>query len=298
MSEPRQVVPGATYFISRRTILRHHLLRPDSVIGSLVVFTLAVCASSCNVLVHGYCVMSTHVHLVVTDVDGNIPEFLARFHRLVAMATKVVRNWPGCVWDHMSTSLVRLETREAVIDKLAYVIANPVAAGLVRYAEDWPGAKSRVSELGGGAQRARRPTVWFDPTSWPDAATLELVPPPDVVPEEVDAWRAAVADAVADHERRARVEVAERGRAWLGCKRLERMSPYARATSPEPARERSPTFAVGGVPGAYVKAVQALRAFRAAYHAALRRWRQGVRDVVFPLGTWWMARVHGVVVQT
>src|SRR6185295_147507 len=130
----------------------------------------AVASARFGVIVHGYVTMSTHVHLVVTDVEGRLPSFVAMFHRLVAMATKVLRKWDGAVWDAAQTSYVRLETREAVLDKLAYVIANPVADGLVRTANEWPGAKSCVGELGTGVQRAARPDAWLDTEEWSDYA--------------------------------------------------------------------------------------------------------------------------------
>jgi hypothetical protein len=38
-----------------------------------------------------------------------------------------------------------------------------------------------------------------------------------------------------------------------------------------------------------------LRAFRKAYHAAIKAWCHGLRDVDFPAGTWFM-RWHGAVI--
>jgi hypothetical protein len=258
---------------------------------------LAVATSRFGVEVHAYCSMSTHVHMVVTDTRGLVPLFLAQFHRIVALATKVMRRWGGSVWDSEQTSLVLLETPQALIDKAAYVMANPVAAGLVRYASDWTGAKSYADEMGSGRQFATRPGVWFSRRkgAWPERAELQLVAPKGFDPTE---WRAAVADAVVEHEQRARAELASSGRSFVGLKRLEAVSPYARATSLEVSGGRNPTFAVGKVRGAYRRAAAAVRAFREAYHEALRRWREGVRDVVFPIGTWWMARVHSVLVAT
>jgi hypothetical protein len=83
------------------------------------------------------CRRRTHLHLVVTDEQGVLPSF----HRIVALGTKVLRAWEGPVWDHEPTSVVRLTTREAVVQKIAYTLANPVAAGLIRHASEWPGAK-------------------------------------------------------------------------------------------------------------------------------------------------------------
>ncbi len=66
-------------------------------------------------------------------------------------------------------------------------------------------------------------------------------------------------------------------------------SPYDRATSFEPIRARNPHFAVGeGNRKEFFEAVVDLRAFREAYREAIDQWKKGVRDVLFPEGTWWM----------
>jgi len=62
--------------------------------------------------------------------------FLRRLHRLVSLGTKVLRKWEGPTWAPEEASLVRLLTEQAIIEKLAYVMANPVKAGLVRHARD------------------------------------------------------------------------------------------------------------------------------------------------------------------
>ena len=131
MTQPRLVVPGDTLMITRRTLRRHHLFRPDSAIRQLYLYTLALCARRFGILVHAVTLMSTHEHLIVTDPQGRYPDFLRRLHRLVSLGTKVLRKWEGPTWDHEPSSVVRLLTEQAVIEKLAYVMANPVKAGLV-----------------------------------------------------------------------------------------------------------------------------------------------------------------------
>ena len=301
MPSPRQILPGSTYLVTRRTLRRHFLLRPDPELRAIVVYMLAVSGRRHGIVVHGFCVLSTHIHLVVSDPQGELPRFLEYFHRLLALATKVLRRWEGAVWDHEQTSLVRLETSEAIVDKLGYVLANPVTAGLVRYARDWPGAKSHPDDLGGGRMRAARPRVYLSQEGrkrWPAFADLELGLPSDVEPDAAEVWRAAVKRSVAAHESRARTELARQGRRFSGADRATSVSPYDRATSDEPTRKRNPTFAVSSVPGAFSAAVVALRAFRAAYRVALTRWRAGFRDVVFPIGTWWMRKAHSAIVAT
>jgi len=300
MSRPRPVIAGSTVLVTRRTLRRHFLLRPDSDVRQLFVYALAVSAARYGMLVHAFDVMSTHYHLVATDTRGELPEFHAFFHRLVALGLKVLRKWEGTAWDDAQTSVVQLKTPEAIVNAIAYTLANPVAAGLVRHAREWPGAKSRVADLAGGRMRAARPGYYFDAEneSWPDYAEVELTLPPSVRAEDADAWRDAVRASVAEHEMRGREEVADKGWRFLGAERAEKVSPYDRATSFEPLVSRNPTFAVGGVAGAYRTAVKALREFRAAYDAALEKWCAGMRDAEFPAGTWWMVRHHGAAVAT
>jgi putative transposase len=126
MSQPRQVIAGATYLLTRRVLRRHLLFRPDAAITQLLIYTLAVSVRRYGIRVHALCAMSTHLHLVVTDDKCMLPSFLQFFHRLVALGTKVFRAWEGPVWDHDATSVVRLETPKAVVEKIAYVLANPL----------------------------------------------------------------------------------------------------------------------------------------------------------------------------
>ena len=95
----------------------------------------------------------------------------------------------------------------------------------------------------------------------------------------------------------ARRHVRDQGWKVVGATRCKRVSPYQRATSWEPLRSRNPVLAAGrGCREALRQGIAVLRAFRTAYRVALRRWNEGVRDVLFPYGTWWMVRYHGAAV--
>jgi len=302
MTQPRLVLPGDTVVVTRRTLRRHHLFRPDAAIRQLYLYALAVSAREFGILVHGVTLMSTHQHLVFTDPKRRCPDFLRRLHRLVSLGTKVLRKWEGPTWDHERTSVVRLLTERAVIEKLAYVMANPVKAGLVQYARDWPGVTVLTHELGRRTFRIERPAVFFDPNNpqWPDVVELSLTLPPTL---EQAYGAQAVGEAVSEElqrqEQLARAEVKKRGWRVLGADRVRRLSPYRRATSFELLRDRNPTFAVGrGQKKAFFQAAAELRAFRLAYRQALEQWRAGLRSVVFPQGTCCMCHVHSVVVQT
>ncbi|WP_437688186.1 transposase [Sorangium sp. So ce176] len=300
MSQPREIAPGATYLITRRVLRRHFLFRPDAAMNQFLVYALAVAARRYGVEVHALCAMSTHLHLVVTDVQGVLPRFLQFFHRIVALGTKVLRKWEGPVWDHEATSVVRLLTRAAVVEKIAYVLANPVAAGLVRNSREWPGAKVDVGEIGHAVLHAARPSAYLDPENpqWPQEATLPLALPPIIEQDAAEAFRREILAELERQEALAHAEVERQGLRFFGAERASNVSPYQRATSFEALLGRNPTFAVGREQGgAWQTAAASVRAFRATYRAALERWRAGVRSAVFPVGTWWMRMFHGVSVN-
>lgn len=299
MSQPRQIIPGTTYLLTRRVLRRHLLFRPDAAITQLITYALAVTARRFGIQVHAICAMSTHLHIVATDVSGVLPSFLRSFHRLVALGTKVIRDWEGPVWGHEATSVVRLVTREAVIEKIVYTMANPVIAGLVARSSDWPGAKVVVDDLGRGSLKATRPHVYFDPANeaWPEVAALPITLPPCIDERGAKAFRNNVAAELARAETRASAEMRNRNIPVLGPDRVAEVSPFTRAVSDESPGDRNPTFAAGrGNGDAWRCAAEVTRAFRRAYRSALDQWRTGARSVVFPSGTWLMRVLHVVVV--
>jgi REP element-mobilizing transposase RayT len=241
MSQPREIAPGATYLITRRVVRRHLLFRPDAAINQFLIYALAVSARRYGIEVHALCAMSTHLHIVVTDVQGVLPRFLQFFHRIVALGTKVLRKWEGPVWDHEATSVVRLLTHAAVVEKMAYVLANPVAARLVRHAREWPGAKTDVGEIGRGMLHAARPSAYLDPENpqWSEEATLPLTLPPAIEKESAEAFRRELAAEVERQEAQAHAEAERQGLRFMGAERASKISPYERATSFEILRDRN-----------------------------------------------------------
>ena len=298
MTQPRRVLPGMTVMVTRRTLRRTHLLRPDRALNDLFIYCLAVLSQRHGIQIHAAVVMSTHEHIILTDVHGRLPRFIQELHRMVALGVKVLRKWEGAVWDHEKTSVVELRTPQAVVEKLAYVMANPVVAGLVPRPCEWPGVSTRPTDLGRARWTASRPEFYFDQDNvmWPTEAELHLTLPPRL--DMTDAsLREAVTNELTEIERAAHAELKAKGWHFLGAKRVTSLSPYERATSWEPLRGRNPAFAVGrGQREAFFEAVAVLRAFRRAHREALERWRRGLRDAVFPPATWLMRWIHAVAV--
>ncbi len=82
----------------------------------------------------------------------------------------------GKTWSSDKTSVVLLVSDEDVLEKMAYTIANPTAAGLVRAPKDWPGViTTRIDER----CTVDMPDVFFDPEgTLPETVELEFSRPP------------------------------------------------------------------------------------------------------------------------
>ena len=176
MTRPRQVLPGTTYLLTRRCTQRRFLLRPSKYTNEVFEYCLAYAAQRFGVQVHGYCVLSNHWHLVLTDVHGNLPQFAGWVHKYVAKAlNQSLRRWEN-FWSNAGYSAVRLVEADDILSKLVYTLSNPVTAGLVHRSRYWPGLMSRAGDYRKEKRCVRRPPSYFRTKGpLPEEVSLELM---------------------------------------------------------------------------------------------------------------------------
>ncbi len=287
MTAPRQVLRGTTYLVTRRCAQRQLLLRPSPETNGLFLYVLAVAAKRFGVLVHAFCVLSNHFHLVVTDPDARLPAFEQYLDSLVARALNASLGRWESFWAPSSYSAVALVSAEDIVAKAAYTLANPVAAGLVRRGEEWPGLWSGPDAIGGDALVATRPEKFFRAAGrMPEAVELRLTVPPGFGSAE---FREQLAAALTGLEQEA---TAER-RAFAGPKKILSQKPTARAGKDEPRRGLNPRVASRDK-WTRIEALGRLAEFLHAYREAWRAFRAGLRDVLFPEGTYLLRVSIGV----
>jgi REP element-mobilizing transposase RayT len=293
MTAPRQILPGSTSLVTRRCTQRQYLLRPCAEVTQLFGFLLAVAAERFHVDVHAVCVMSNHVHLVVTDREARLPAFNRFLGSLVARSMNALLDRSENFWAPSRTSLVVLQTPADILDKMAYVLANPVAAGLVRRGRQWPGLWSDPARVGADAIEFKRPGWFFrkkGKTALPDAARLRLVPPPGL--GSVEQVRREVVSALESLERQAAADLAAARREFLGVRRVLAQQPFGTPPRSEPRRGLNPRIACRD-PERRALALRQLVAFLRDYRCAFQRWRERAAPVVFPYGTYLMRVLHG-----
>jgi putative transposase len=289
MTAPRQVLPGTTYLVTRRCSQRQFLLKPSKTTNEVFLYLLAVAADRFDIQVHGYCVLSNHFHLVVTDPDARLPAFHQFLDALVARALNASLGRWEAFWAPSSYSAVALVSPRDVLDKVAYVLANPVAAGLVRSGRAWPGLWSAPEQIGAEAFEVRRPKHFFDPKGClPEHVTLQLTLPPGFA--SADDFRKHLVAVLAAREVEA---VREAGGRFLGIAKVLSQKPTSRPAPGEPRRGLRPRVAARDK-WKRIEALRRLVEFLRAYRSAWSARCAGEPNVLFPCGTYLLRVVHGV----
>jgi REP element-mobilizing transposase RayT len=292
MTAPRQVLPGTTYLVTRRCSERRFFLRPSREANEIFLYVLAVAAQRFGVLVHAFCVLSNHAHLVVTDPRARLPAFMQYLDSLVARAVNESLGRYESFWarDKTFSAVTPIDPGD-MLAKCAYVLANPVAAGLVRKGREWPGLWTAPEQIGASTLDARRPDEFFRASGpMPAALSLPLSTPPGFAsPED---FRDRLRDALATEEERHRRDLDAQGRTFLGVARVLAQSPFARPSTPARRFRLNPRIA-GRDKWKRIEAIARLKAFAAEYRRAWRAWVLGLEGVPFPAGTYLMRVVHG-----
>jgi hypothetical protein len=291
MSRARQVLPGQTLMVTRRCTQRQFLLRPDSVTNEAVLYCLGVAADKYGIELHGVTCMSNTLCINCRDVRGEGPRFRQYLLSLLARFMNVHRSRWEAFWSSDEPSVVEICDAEAELAMLVYNLTDPVRQQLVDKVNNWPGVSSLSHQLSGKPVRAQRPNKFFrENGEMPAEVELRFVPPPGWAHLSHDEWAKLLGERV----RTAEVEAAEKrrkdGGSITGRKAVRRRSPKACPKTTPPRRNLNPRVACHDE-DKRVAALDRLKRFQQSYQEALEQWADGVRDVLFPAGTWQLVQL-------
>ena len=323
---PRMIRPNGIYAVARPLSQHRYLLRPDKEVNQMFRFLQSHYADKYDIRMIASVCMSTHYHQLVQAPHANISKFYEQLNHKLAIGINKIRplwplRWSRTVWEPGQLNITECVTAQAVIEAIAYIITNPVAAGAVHRPEDWPGFGMGVEDVGRMVVRERRPD-WFSTNAeaFPEWAERAMVMPDrfGLGERDEEEVRALLRDEVDLQIRLARKELRDNGRRVMGARRCVIISPYRKSGNAERlARERDgstgdkksgnerglkrnrkrgrgkPRVKAGrGQKEALIAALRERRIFRANYRAALKLWCGGDREVVFPPGTYRMRVLH------
>jgi putative transposase len=271
------------------------LLRPSKRTNELVRYVVAVIARKWNISLHAIVVLSNHWHVCLHDPDGNQVEFQRDCHQFIARALNAAHGEFESVWSSGPGSRVESILPEDLIKQIAYTMANPVEAGLVRHGRSWPGVRHAWPCK---PRTIRRPRTFFRTAevggAWPDTVELVFSRPPGYEHLSDDELAALIEAAIEQREECFRREHDEAGRPFLGRRAILAQSRHANPDTREPRFRMSPKIACRDK-WLRIQRLAANRRWLAAYNEARKRWAAGERDVLFPAGTYQMSVYHGAL---
>jgi putative transposase len=295
MSNPRRILPGRSYLLTRRCLQRLFLLRPSPVVNRIIAYCLAEAAARFEIELIAWAMMSNHYHAVVRDPHARLPAFLERFHKMVAKCMNALYSRSENFWSTEETCVTLLPTPRDVLDKVVYTLTNPVAANLVERAAEWPGLSS-IDSLDGETSTEERPKVYFSGKNsvMPASVTLRATCPTKNRAE----WAKTVREAVAARERFCRTQRKKKKQKVLGRAAVLATRISDRPRKAERKKKLRPAVA-SREREVYKRERAALVGFRAEYRSVLqtfleRKKKRSIRlaladdDALFPPGTYRM----------
>jgi putative transposase len=132
----RLVIPGLPHHVTQRGNRRQQTFFNDGDYSAYLELMGDWCREE-GVEIWGYCLMPNHIHLIaVPSVEQSLRRAIGEAHRRYTRRINFREKWRGYLWQGRFASFVMDEPH--LIAAARYVELNPVRAGLVPDAGEWP----------------------------------------------------------------------------------------------------------------------------------------------------------------
>jgi putative transposase len=144
MARPLRIeFPDALYHITSRGDGREDIYRGDGDRGMFLRLMGEVCEGF-SWWGHAYCLMTNHYHLLVETPNANLARGMRQLNGVYTQRFNDVHGRCGHVFQGRYKAII--VQKEAYLIELArYIVLNPVRAGMVSRAEDWPWSSYRAT---------------------------------------------------------------------------------------------------------------------------------------------------------
>lgn len=138
----RITLPGIPYHVTQRGNRRQPVFFEDADYREYLRL-LKQQAERWGLQIWAYCLMTNHVHLIlVPQSEDGLTRGLAETHRRYTRYINFREGWRGYLWQGRFSSVPLDETH--LVAAMRYVERNPVEAGLVSAAVDYPWSSARA----------------------------------------------------------------------------------------------------------------------------------------------------------
>ena len=142
MARPLRIeYAGALYHLTSRGDRREDIYLDDIDRVIFLEVLAGVCERFCWVC-HAYCLMSNHYHLLIETRESTLSQGMRQLNGVFTQRSNHRHHRVGHVFQGRYKAI--LVQKESYLLELArYVVLNPVRAGMVRSAKDWPWSNYR-----------------------------------------------------------------------------------------------------------------------------------------------------------
>ena len=128
-------MPGAAYHVTSRT--NNKIRSFECNLGrKIIVLTLQRAKDKFGFKLHNFCVMPTHIHLLITPSASNISEIMHWIKTLSAKRWNFVHGSTDHLWGARFFARPVKDTRD-FLNVFNYIDQNAIKAGLVHMPQEW-----------------------------------------------------------------------------------------------------------------------------------------------------------------
>ncbi len=136
-------------------------MKPTQELRTLVLGVLGRSLRLYAVRLHAFVFLSNHYHMLLSVEDSlQLAQFMNYLNSNVAREAGRLHRWREKFWGRRYQAIVISEEEPAQVDRLRYLLSQGCKEGLVARPQDWPGAHSVETLVGGALLEG----LWFDRT--------------------------------------------------------------------------------------------------------------------------------------
>ena len=144
MARPLRIeFPNALYHITSRGNRRENIYLADSDRKNFLDI-LSQVYDRFNWVVHGYCLMSNHYHLLVETPEGNLSQSMRQLNGVYTQKFNRAHSRTGHVFQERYKAIL-VQKDSYLLELSRYIVLNPVRAGMVRSPRDWTWSSYRAT---------------------------------------------------------------------------------------------------------------------------------------------------------